>query len=193
VAAQARARGLYVFVDGAHAPGQLDLDLASLGVDAYFGNLHKWLNTPKGTGFLWVDPRHASLAPLVAGWGWGDFPFVERHQRWGTRDLAGFLSVPAALAYHRTRLTASVRASCRELAGYFLEEMGSPGGSSCQMGAARLPDGVDCEALKARLSADYGIEIPVYRFAGGPWVRLSCQAYNSREEVDYLLSALRCL
>ena len=37
-----------VVVDGAHAAGQLELDLPSLGCVAYTANLHKWFFTPKG-------------------------------------------------------------------------------------------------------------------------------------------------
>lgn len=190
----AHQKGLLVMVDGAHAPGQLDLDLEALGVDAYFGNLHKWLNTPKGCAFLWVHPRHA-LQPLVAGWGWEPGAgFWDLHMRWGTRDLAAFLSVSAALDYHRQRLGPEVRAGCQALVRRFLAAMGTgayPDESwHAQMGAARLPEDTDCERLKGDLLENYRIEIPVFRFLGQPWVRLSCQAYNSAQEVDYLVAAL---
>ena len=63
--------GVLLLVDGAHAPGLLDLNLERNypSLDFYTGNLHKWFMGPKGTAFGWVnrDIQHL-INPVFGSW-----------------------------------------------------------------------------------------------------------------------------
>jgi isopenicillin-N epimerase len=195
---RARAAGILAVVDGAHAPGQIDLDLEALGADFYSGNCHKWLCAPKGAGFLWVRPEHQpAMEPLVLGWSERHDGFAARHRWLGTRDPAAYLSVPAAIDFQAEHDWDEVRGRCHALAvetGRRVAELGlSPLAPDeawlGQMVAAELPD-CDTDELKRRLYDDHRIEIPVQRWHGRPLIRASFQGYNDEGDLDALVAAL---
>ncbi len=101
----ARARGVeFVAVDGAQALGMLPVSLGALGVDVYAASPHKWLQAPKGTGFLYVrsecQPRiHPSwVTARQAGWAGTARVFED----YGTRNLPEVLALGDAIRFHRT-------------------------------------------------------------------------------------------
>ena len=93
---KARAAGALSIVDGAHAPGQIELDLDAVGADVYAGNCHKWMCSPKARRFSTRGPRRSDVIdPLVVSWDWIDgASFPERHRWQGTRDPSAYLAVP---------------------------------------------------------------------------------------------------
>jgi len=199
---RARDAGVLTIVDGAHAPGQLALDLDALGADFYAGNCHKWLCSPKGAGFLRVRREvQPLLDPVAVSWDWPAGDWWERHRWTGTRDPSAHLAVPAAIDFQAENGWDDVRARCHELAVRASEELAALGleplASSedeyVQMVAFRLPP-CDPDELGRRLYREHGIEVLAQEWRGVPTLRVSLQGYNDESDLDALLSALpRCL
>ena len=203
--ARARAAGITTLIDGAHAPGQLDLDLQAIGADYYTGNCHKWLCAPKGSAFLYARPEaQGVLEPLVVSWGWeSDNPGPSRFQDlygWtGTADPSAYLSVPAAIRFQRENDWPKAREVCRALLGEtggliagltgLAQLSAETGGFWTQMRAFELPPG-DPQALQRLLWERYAIEVPVMAWKGRRLLRVSIQVHNAREDVDRLVAAL---
>ena len=198
---RARELGILTVVDGAHAPGQLPLDLAAIGADIYSGNFHKWLCAPKGSAFLHVRPEHHGwIDPLVISHGWtAGSDFVERNEWSGTRDIAPFLTAPAAIDYQRAHNWQRVRAECHELAARAQHELCDHYGLQplsqdrfAQMVTIPLPD-CDTAAVQGRLYDEHRIEAPLGEFAGQCGIRVSVQAYNTEDDLARLLAALKSI
>jgi isopenicillin-N epimerase len=212
VIAEARRRNIWSVIDGAHTPGHIPLDLPALGADFYAGNCHKWLMTPKGSGFLYARPEVQSLLdPLVISHGWtakskepgaegafGNSPFIDEIEMQGTRDPSAFLAIPAALEFRREHDWPSVARDCRDLAQETARRLGkltglaplsSPEFCAPQMVSMPIPE-CDTAALHKTLFNTYKIEIPVFKWQETCIARLSVQGYNSRPHMDRLLDAL---
>jgi isopenicillin-N epimerase len=210
IVAEARARGIYTVIDGAHTPGHIPMHLDQLAADFYVGNCHKWLMAPKGSAFLHVRPELQSMInPLVISHGWttdnqnpapfGNTPFIDSLEMQGTRDPAAWLTVPDAISFrvaHQwdkvarecTRMmqdTAAHVASFTKLSPFSLPEFCAP-----QMVAMPLPT-CDPMALKHALLIYDNIEIPCFKWKDHTIVRLSVQGYNEQMQMDRLVTALK--
>ena len=211
---RAQAAGILTVIDGAHALGQIPVDLTALGADFYSGNCHKWLCAPKGAAFLHARREVQSLLePLVVSWGWrSEMPspsrFIDEQQWQGTRDIAAYLSVPAAIRFQAEHEWPRVQARCHAQVQAARQAIGSltrlapltPDSPSwyAQMVTLPLPACADtqrpaAEALQRRLYDEFAIEVPILTWHGRPFVRVSIQAYNTQADVDALVTALAAL
>jgi isopenicillin-N epimerase len=202
---RARAAGILTVIDGAHAPGQLDLDLADIGADVYTGNLHKWLTTPRGCAFMHVRPEHHEwVESLIVSWGWGpgvigESTLVERNEWQGTRDHSAFLSVPAAIQFQAEHDWPAVKQRCHELAvrtqQRVVELTGLPPhcpsdqGWFAQLVACPIKTD-DLALLKTRLYDEARIEVPLVDWHGHQFVRVSVAGFTTEADIDALLAAL---
>ena len=200
----ARARGVKVLVDGAHAPGQIALDVPSLGVDWYTGNCHKWLFAPKGCAFLWARRgAQDDLHPTVISHGYGK-GYIAEFDWTGTRDFSSWLALPEALDFFRELGAARLRAYNHELVTRKAQELScawnapldGPPGLHAAMIAIRLPAALQSAnpfRLQRELLAKHRIAAVVMPVDGALWARISAQVYNTAADYDRLLVAVRRL
>lgn len=223
LAAALAARGVDTLIDGAHAPGMLELALdrlGSLGAAYYTGNCHKWLCTPKGSAFLWVRrDRQAGLRPLVISHGaTAEHPARSRFRHefdWaGTDDPTPFLCVPEAISVLGSAVEggwAALRARNRALAiagrSVLLGALGGdpPAPESmlgslaavplARPGRADLPRTPPFDPVQDALFHRHRIEVPVFPWRGSASriIRVSAQLYNRTEDYQALAAALLAL
>lgn len=210
IVARARAAGILTLVDGAHAPGQLELDLEAIGADFYTGNCHKWLCAPKGAALLHVRPESQHLIePLIVSW--GSLPernidtgndFQDALIWAGTDDPTAYLAVPAAIAFQQEHDWSTIRANAAEtldrwlprLAAIFdLAPVYAGAGAALrppQLAVTPMPAGTDGRRLKTTLYDEWGIEVPVTGHGERVFVRVSYQGYNTEADLARLEEAL---
>jgi isopenicillin-N epimerase len=202
VARLCRNSGIPLLIDGAHGPGQVDVDLTAIDADWYVGNCHKWLAAPKGCAFLWARrDRQAGLHPTTISHGL-DRGYLAEFDWTGTRDPTAFLAIEAALAFHERLGGAALRRRNIDLAhqaGRLLaESLGSVYGNESHavaMAVVRLPlGGISSQergvALRDRLLDEFGTDAPLVPHPDGIWVRVSAHAYNEIGDYEALAEIL---
>jgi isopenicillin-N epimerase len=201
----AKQKGIMTFVDGAHAPAHVDLNLSELNADIYTGACHKWMMTPKGCSFLYVRSEYQlKFDPLVISWGFhAMFPshsaFLDYHQMNGTRDFSAFLTVPKAIEfmqqYNWNQISDNCKKMVRDNAWRFCKLVGSeplcPISDEFLGQMFSIPVNTnEPEKLQRHLFEKYHIEIPVMRHGDKVYLRYSINAFNSQHDLDILYSAI---
>ncbi len=203
--ARCRSRGVPVLVDGAHAPGGIALDIASLGADWVVGNLHKWAFAPRACAVLWAAPaRHEALHPTVISWGLGE-GLAQEFDWTGTRDPSAMLSAPAGLAFMRDVLGVDAMRTwnhdlvwrmAHALAARWGRPFDTPEAMVGCMASVALPARLDAlgaaaaPALKDWLYRERRIEAQVLAIRGRLHVRLAAQVYNDESDFERLAEAV---
>ncbi|HUX69700.1 MAG TPA: aminotransferase class V-fold PLP-dependent enzyme [Cellulomonadaceae bacterium] len=199
-----------VIVDGAHAPGMVDLGLDALDASFYAGNLHKWVCAPKGAAFVRVAARwRDDVVPLTVSHGWGDERSADEGRfhalfDWpGTSDPTAWLSVPVAIreigAAHPDGW-AGVRAANHALVLAAQELMCDALGSTPPVPASMIGSlavvpltGRAGDATRPELTAyarSRGFEAKFVEVDGPVGLRLSAHLYNTIDDYARCVEAL---
>lgn len=201
--ALARAHGVPILVDGAHAPGMVDVRLRALEPDFYTGNLHKWAYAPKGSAVLWVGRAWRDrIHPVSISHGYGQGLHAEFDWT-GTADPTAWLAIPTALDFHASlpglqdTCHALVRDGRVVLADALGVDLPHPDDRRLYANLAAIPvpgpfptRPADAAARTAALFAAHRIEVPFTTYDHRLWVRISANAYNHPDEYRRLAEVL---
>lgn len=204
--------GVDCFIDGAHAPGQIPLDLESLGAAYYGANNHKWLCAPLSSGFLYVRPdKQSEIVPAVgSGYAIAENSLIERFSWQGVIDFSPRIMISDTLEdmanfhpqgwsgiYKRNHdLAVSARALICDrmnivppvpddmMGAMFTLPLGDIYFSAAEKNKSALHRGYDYMVEK------YGFGVIFNEFGGDYLMRATCHLYNGLDEYNVLADAL---
>ena len=198
-----RIQGIFTFIDGAQAVGQLHVDVKDIGCDAYATSPHKWLLAPPGNGLLYIrEERETDVWPSIASTQWdnhtpadGVFKFMAN----GTGNLSLLAGLDAALDFHikigskriekhDISLADRLREGLREIKGAKIYSSVHPA-----MAGAIVTHGIEGVTGAQLQDALWEKKKIRVRSQGDEGVRQSVHIYNSPEEIDATLEVVKSL
>ena len=211
----AKQHKIITIIDGAHAPGHIDLNLKNLNADFYSGNCHKWMMSPKGAAFMWSSSKYKNhLDPLIVSHGWnkknnstnqkgalGNSRFIDMFEYNGTKDPAAWLSVPASIKYindkkntklFMTQSKVLYNFACKLSKTFKMPLLGDRKFLPPLMISVPIPKVKEIE-FQRKLYKNYKIEIPIIPWENKSFARISYQLYNSIKDLEKLEYALKKL
>lgn len=211
--ALARSYGVMTIIDGAHALGQIPIDLKTIDPDYYYSNAHKWLLSSKGAAFMYVRKEHQNTThPLVisASYSPEGQNFQQEFAWTGTKDYSAYIGVIAAIRF-RQQLTDAVvmgynNQLCQQAAGLLIQawktDLPIPFNMSASLINIRIPCNTNDAAcytwqindLVNLMLEKYKMYVVIFEIADvqstARYVRISCQIYNQMSDYQTLSNAI---
>jgi isopenicillin-N epimerase len=197
-----QAKGVKVMIDGAHALGQLDLNLDEIGADWYTATAHKWFYAPKGSAFLHArNPGDMQLRPLSVSHYYND-PFPLCFDYVGTRDVTAFLTLSPAQDFIEQHGATEIRSWLTGLSRAGIEPLSrigatpiAPDSMFAAMRAYHLPQRRpvvpdDAQQLINGFWDTHRIQVAASAYQGKLLLRLSAQIYVDLEDFEHLTDVL---
>ncbi|WP_348749998.1 aminotransferase class V-fold PLP-dependent enzyme [Pseudomonas rhodesiae] len=201
IAQAARTHGVDVILDGAHALGQIDFNLADLGIQFAGFNLHKWIGAPLTLGFLYIAPER--LADIDPDMGEFHYPITDVRARtsYSTPNFPALMTLPLVLDEHRALGGAAAKgARVNYLRDTWVSQVSSLPGIEvltpddprlyCGISAFKF-SGRDQQAMADRLLKDYNLFTTTRVGASfGTCIRITPGLVTSVADIHHLVTAI---
>ncbi len=200
----ARDRGIISLIDGAHAMGQVQLNMHDLGCDYYASSPHKWLFAPKGTGFLYCREGMADRLwshTISSNWDRPEMG-VERLSSIGTSNSTLLAGLETAMEFAQRIGMETIERRHEYLVNYVRERIHGVGEVSFMSGpppdlaAAMVKVRLPIQKLRARGAAIWKEHKIWFNIADGgegeqASVRFSCPYYVLPNQLDRAIDVLK--
>jgi len=195
--ALARSRGIISVVDGAQSLGGRPVDVKTLGCHAFAAPGHKWLLAPPGTGILYLSQElGTTIDPIALQAGHNAYS-----ESSGVTGIPAVLGMGAAIEYitaigtseinrHNLALRDRLYSALRNVPRLRVVSA-PPGPLTSALLTFWLPDDYESGAFRARIREKHNIQLKVVPKNWFNGIRVSTHLFNSEQEVDALVAALR--
>jgi len=205
MADMARGKGVeFIAIDGAQAVGMIDFRVTDLGVDFYAASPHKWVQSPKETGFFYIRRDLQAMVPSM----WTrsasrrQRQTVRKYEDYGTRNLSAVMALGAAIDFQSRLGRAAKEARCGELWQYFYDRVAtserliwrSPTSwdFATSLFAVEI-DGISAAEAFQRLFREHGFVFRAFAGGGLNHARISPNVMNTEAEIDRFVEAAEAL
>lgn len=194
----ARDKGVLTVLDGAHPMGMFVFDLHDIDPDFFASSPHKWLDAPFGNGTLYVrKDKIEMLWPFHGSGGW-DGKTALRFEAIGTRSWPVTCALGKAIDFQLAIGRDRIEKRGRELATHFKKKVKEiPGVQLYTSMDPRMSCSVSSISIgELKFSDVYRYLMEKYNIIARPVeevnaVRVSTHFYNTKEEVDACLNAVK--
>ncbi|MEJ2237460.1 MAG: aminotransferase class V-fold PLP-dependent enzyme [Gemmatimonadales bacterium] len=192
----AKSKGVEVVaVDGAQAVGMLDVNMRDLDVDVYCTSPHKWLQSPKGLGLMYVRREiQGSVRPMWVTWGQQRWSGTARiFEDYGTRNLPGLLALGDAIDFQRRLGSEAKERRYREIWQQFRtatersDRVSWRSPENWELSASLFAlevTGVPSTDFSEFMYRDHGFVFRPFSTHGLNTVRISPNVYNTQDEIE---------
>jgi isopenicillin-N epimerase len=198
LAALAHSKSILCFIDGAHAPGMIRVNLSEWGVDGFACNSHKWLCGAAGAGLLFVRQDIQDRIWPNISIAHEDPKGARKYDQLSRRPWPVVAAFEDILDFHNAIGPERIEARTRELGSYLRRNAAkisrvkvyTPMEATMSCGSTNLGiDDVPGARLREHLRQNYDAYVP----AGKTSLRVSTHFFNTFEQCDRVLSALQDL